>query len=93
MKPRIFFMLLGTTVLLQTSAALAQNNCSDGYISCVNTCVKGKAPQDPCIESCQSKNNACWGIALNPAQASAAPEQEDPPAEPAPRKKSPKRTR
>jgi hypothetical protein len=93
MKSRTLFMLLGASVLLQTSAALAQNNCSDGYISCVSTCVQGKAAQDPCIESCQSKNNACWGIALNPAQASAAPEQQEQPAEPAPRKKSPKRAR
>ena len=93
MTPRTFFTLLGISVLLQTSVALAQNNCSDRYISCVNTCVQGKASQDPCIESCQSKNNACWGAALNPTQASAAPEQQDPPAEPAPRNKSPKRAR
>ena len=93
MKSRTFFMLLGTSVLLQTSAAFAQNKCSDGYISCVSTCVQGKGSQDPCIESCQTKNNACWGIALNPPQAAAAPEPQDQPAEPAPRKNSPKRTR
>jgi hypothetical protein len=96
MKLRTLLLLGTASVLLQTSAALGEKACSDGYVSCVSACVQAKHSQDSCIERCQDKNKACWSGAFGgstPAQASAAPEQTPEPPAPAERKKSTKRPR
>lgn len=98
MKLRTLLLLGAASVLLQTSAALGEKACSDGYVSCVSACVQAKHSQDPCIERCQDKNKACWAGAFGgstpaPQEASATPEQTPEQPAPAERKNSKKRPR
>ncbi|MGH6739875.1 MAG: hypothetical protein ACREDY_12750, partial [Bradyrhizobium sp.] len=59
----IVMLLAGTAAVLavNTSSALSQDACSKGYLICMNLCVERptKDSQQPCLQSCQVKNNRC----------------------------------
>jgi hypothetical protein len=58
---RIVLFLLAALLAIKTSAAIGQDACSGSYVSCVDTCMRGKkAAQGTCIEACQGRTNECY---------------------------------
>jgi hypothetical protein len=61
MAMRIVLFVLAALLAIKTSAAIGQDACSGGYVSCVDTCMRGKkAAQGTCIEACQGRTNECY---------------------------------
>ena len=57
-------MLVAATaavLAVNTSGARSQEACSKEYVACMDYCAQRptKAVQEPCINSCQTKNNQC----------------------------------
>lgn len=51
--------LLLAMFVVKTSNANSQEVCSQGYVGCVDTCLKKPGGQDQCIAMCQQKNDEC----------------------------------
>ena len=51
--------LLIAMIAVKTSNANSQEACSQGYVGCIDTCVKKPGVQDQCIALCQQRNDAC----------------------------------
>jgi hypothetical protein len=52
-------LLLFAMMAVKTSNANSQEACSQGYVGCIDTCVKKPGAQDQCIAVCQQKNDEC----------------------------------
>ena len=66
-------LLLAALLLVKTSAAFGNEVCQKGYVGCVEACVTARHSQEPCIEKCQARNNACYAGAFGGQPA--APEE------------------
>jgi hypothetical protein len=59
--------LLVVMIVVKTSHANSQDACSQGYVGCVDACLKKPGGQDQCIAMCQQKNDQCaagvYGVA------------------------------
>jgi len=51
--------LLLAMLVVKTSNANSQDACSQGYVGCIDTCVKKPGVQDQCIAVCQQRNDEC----------------------------------
>lgn len=52
-------VLLIAMIAVKTSNANSQEACSQGYVGCIDTCVKKPGAQDQCIAVCQQRNDQC----------------------------------
>ena len=51
--------LLVAMLVVKTSNANSQDACSQGYVGCIDACVKKPGVQDQCIAVCQRRNDEC----------------------------------
>ena len=51
--------LLLAMLVVKTSNANSQDACSQGYVGCIDACVKKPGVQDQCIAVCQRRNDEC----------------------------------
>jgi hypothetical protein len=78
MKPILtIVLLLAAMMAVKSTQANSQDVCTPKYVSCIDSCVTKKGPQDQCIASCQQKNNDCaagvYGATSSPEVVSAEP--------------------
>lgn len=59
---RQLVLLIAALLAIKTSSAFSQDTCAPAFESCMGACGALSAKgQERCIESCQSKNSACYG--------------------------------
>ncbi len=72
-------LLFAAMLMVKTSNANSQEACSQGYVGCIDTCVKKPGAQDQCIAVCQQRNDECASKVYGtptPVAAGAQPQKE-----------------
>jgi hypothetical protein len=72
-------LMLVAMMAVKTSNANSQEACSQGYVGCVDSCLKKPGGQDQCIALCQQRNDQCaskvYGTPTPVAEGGAQPKE------------------